>query len=202
MNQIFSFHKELNKKKIVFVAIALIILLGSIIFIFLNKSNKIAIGKQTKNLYDTFYDANNTISLKLSKDYQLSQSNSTNHLIELNSPNDIHILITHNNIVSNHTLYDITNADIKAYIEEFDRYSNLSELKESETNGNLTYTYSFHYLDSKTKTTYYLQVAWLQLENDYYVFDIVFPLEKLNEYSKIINETLDNFQLQTKNEQN
>lgn len=194
MNEIFSFHKELNIKKIIFIITFFIFIIGISIFVFSKKSNIII--SKNNSPYITFYGTNNSISLNLLKKYELTQSESNKYIIELHSPKNLHILISHESLINDRNLSDVANADIKAYIEEFNSYSNLSELKEFEINGNLSYTYSFHYLDTTTKTTYYLQVIWLQENDGYYIFDISFPLDDLNTYSNIINETLDNFKIE------
>ena len=87
----------------------------------------------------------------------------------------------------------MASADSNSYIENFKTYSNLSSLSEFDFNNNTAYTYSFHYLDSSNKTPFYLQIVWLQTENCYYIFDVEFPVENMENYTKIVNEILTSF---------
>lgn len=198
MNEIFEYRKKLNIKKI---ALAIIIILFFVIIItdlisgILNKKESDNIEAQNPN--SIFYDANNTISIELSKQYELSQYKSAgDYLIELRSPNDLNIFISHKNLIENRTLSSVASSDSRSYIEEYTSYSNLSDVTEFTIKDTTSYTYSFHYLDSKTNTPFYLQVVWIESENGYYIFDIEFPLENLNNYTKIVNETLKSFTIQ------
>lgn len=192
MNEVFSFRKELNIKKIILVIIIILLIICALIFgishILKEKEEKEI---EDSNPYQTFYDSNNTLSLELSKDYGFVQYQpSNNYLIELRNENNLNIFISQNDLLSGRSLSEIASADIKSYIEEFNNYSNLSEIKEFDRNGSLAYTYSFHYLDSKTKTPYYLQVIWLEHNDKYYILDIEFPLDTLSTNSNIINDAL------------
>ena len=195
MNEIFEYRKKLNIKKI---ALAIILILFIVIMILdlvseiTNKKEPINVDAQNPNAI--FYDSNNTISIELSKQYELSEYKpSGDYLIELRSPNNLNIFISHQDLIENRTLSSIVSSDLRSYIEEYTSYSNLSDVTEFTLKDKIDYTYSFHYLDSKTNTPYYLQVVWLESENGYYIFDIEFPLENLNNYTKIVNETLEAF---------
>jgi len=195
MNEIFEYRKKLNIKKI---ALAIILILFIVIMILdlvseiTNKKEPINVDAQNPNAI--FYDSNNTISIELSKQYELSEYKpSGDYLIELRSPNNLNIFISHQDLIENRTLSSIVSSDLRSYIEEYTSYSNLSDVTEFTVKDKIAYTYSFHYLDSKTNTPYYLQVVWLESENGYYIFDIEFPLENLNNYTKIVNETLEAF---------
>lgn len=192
MNEIFEFRKELNIKKIILVIAIILLIIGFLTFgisHILNQKQEKEIEESNPN--QTFYDSNKTLSLKLPKTYGFIQYKpSNNYLIELRTSNNLNIFISQANLLNGKSLSEIASADIKSYIEEFNNYSNLSEIKEFDRNGSLAYTYSFHYLDSKTKTTYYLQVIWLEQNDKYYILDIEFPLDSLATNSNIINETL------------
>lgn len=195
MNELFQFRKELNIKKII---IAIIIVLFCIVITcelishWINAKNEEL--KEEQNPNTIFYDKNKTISIELSKQYQFTQYHSSdNYLIELRSPNELNIFISSRNLIENRSLSAIATADLRSYIENFNGYSNLSDLKEFNIGDKIAYTYSFHYLDSVTKTPFYLQVIWVEYENQYYIFDIEFPLDKLNNYTNIINETTNSF---------
>lgn len=198
MNEIFEYRKKLNIKKI---ALAIIIILFFVIIItdlvsgILNKKESDNIEAQNPN--SIFYDTNNTISIELSKQYELSQYKpSGDYLIELRNPNNLNIFISHKNLIENRNLSSVVSSDLHSYIEEYTSYSNLSDITDFTTKDKTAYTYSFHYLDSKTNTPFYLQVVWLECETGYYIFDIEFPLENLNNYTKIVNETLESFTIQ------
>ena len=206
MNELFEYHKELNIKKII---IAIIIILFCIVILFeiigniINKDSDTNTDKVTQirdknieaqNPNSTFYSENRSISLELSKQYGLFQYYTTNdYLIELRSENNLNIFVSHRNIIENRSLTEVVSADLHAYIENYANYSNLSQIAELNTNNYKGYTYSFHYLDSSNNVPYYLQIVWLETEKGYYIFDIEFPLESLNDYVNIINDTIYSF---------
>ena len=196
MNEVFYFKKELNIKKIILVIIVIILILGILLKIFNHNDNstkeiKTEVQTQKSNPNSTFYDINQQISITLPNSYRLLQySSKNNYLIELRSENNLNIFISKENILSNKTLSEIASADIKSYIENFNNYSNLSEPKGFKVGSKQAYTYSFHYLDSKTKQIYYLQVIWLQTDSEYFIFDIEFPLDDLNNYTALIDTVL------------
>ena len=192
MYEFFCFKKELNIKKIILLVVLISIILGFCLTLYFHqtiKTEEIKLEEQNPN--STFYDNNNTISITLPKTYKLQQySPKNNYLVELRSENNLNIFISKENLIKDKSLLEIASADIKAYIENFNTYSNLSEIKGFEVGSQQAYTYSFHYLDSKTKTTYYLQVIWLQTDTGYFLFDIEFPLNDLNNYTSLINTVL------------
>lgn len=192
MNQIFEFRKKINVKKLAIVILIGIALILVIIFthslISKKKVEKIESEKPNK----TFYSADKSISLDFLKTYEFAQyAPKDGYLMELRTPKSLNIFVSKNTILPEKTLYDIASADLKTYINEFTNYSNISELNEFDYNGNKAYTYSLHYLSSKTP--YYLQVIWLETANTYYTLDIEFPLEDLNNYTNVINDTINSF---------
>ena len=192
MNQIFEFRKKINVKKLAIVILIGIALILGIIFthslISKKKVEKIESEKPNK----TFYSADKSISLDFLKTYEFAQyAPKDGYLMELRTPKNLNIFVSKNTILPEKTLYDIASADLKTYINEFTNYSNISELNEFDYNGNKAYTYSLHYLSSKTP--YYLQVIWLETANAYYTLDIEFPLEDLNNYTNVINDTINSF---------
>lgn len=190
-------NKQLNIKKVAFVVVVVLFILIVIIEIitsFFNKHNEKV--KEDSNPNSSFTDIENTITLTLSKNYNLSMyTPKQNYLLELRSPSNLNIFVSQKDLIENHTLLDIVSVDQKSYLGEFAQYSNLSDITDFAVKDKTAYTYSFHYLDSNTKTPFYLQVIWLETSNCYYIFDIEFPLDDLNNYTKIINETLDSFSL-------
>ena len=193
MNEIYSFHKELNIKKVIFLIILIIILLiSSSIIIY--KLLIMEPEETPKEEFSTYYGSNNSISIILSKKYNLKSVNSTDYLIKLKSDKNLGIFISRNEFI-NKTLEEVANADLKTYIQSFPETSDVSNLEEFIINDNPGYTYSFHYIDTETETPYYLQVIWININNEFYTFDFEFPLDDLNNYTDIINETLDNFKI-------
>ncbi len=205
MNEKFIYFKDiLNNKKIIILSIVIIIIaLTSLIFI--------------KNVYEieqieqedlwapltnfetnstTFFNSNGTYSLELSNIYNLQQFvPNDNILLELRSDKNLNIFVSHKGVLSEKSLKDIVSADKLAFTENFQTISNLSEIKEITINENNCCTYSFHYLDENINTTFYLQVAWIQIDNNYFVFDIEFPVNDINNYTSLITDVLSNFKL-------
>ena len=88
MNELFEFHRKLNFKKIaiiiIFALFTIIVIFDILSFIFKSDDEKLDDTKNSNNPNTIFYDSNNTISLELSKQYNLSQyESSNNYLIEL-----------------------------------------------------------------------------------------------------------------------
>lgn len=192
MNKVFEFRKELNIKKIIIVILIIALIVGIVIWKYSSSTEP----KENKKVEDTnpnttFYSENQNISLELSKDYNFTQYlPANNYLLELRNDDNLNIFISEENVLENKNLSEIVSADQTAYLSNFDKHSNLSSVTEFDRNGKPAYTYSFHYLDSKTKTAYYLQTIWIESGEKYYILDIEFPLNSLNENSKIINDVL------------
>lgn len=192
MNEIFEFRKELNIKKIILVIVLILLIILGAVFLFSHISNKKEEKIEAEKPNKLFYDENKTISLEFPKTYGFTQYKASgNYLIELRTENNLNIFITKNDLIENKKLIDIASSDIKTYINEFKNSSNISEISEFEFNGKTAYTYSLHYLNSKKP--YYLQVIWIEAKNCYYTLDIEFPLDSLNNYTNIINDTTSNF---------
>lgn len=192
MHEIFSFRKELNTKKIIILASIIILIIGIIIWKLLPPVKETIEEKvEESNPIANFHSENENIVLELSKEYNFTQYSSTNnYLLELRNDDNLNIFITEENMIPNQILAEVVSSDQTAYISNFDKYSNLSSVSEFNLNNSLAYTYSFQYLDSKTKLAYYLQTIWIEKNDKYYIIDIEFPLDSLDENSKIINDVL------------
>lgn len=195
MNEIFSFRKELNIKRIIIVVLIILVILGFIGFIVWKAlpPNPKTVSKNNKNenADSVFYSENQNISLTLSNSYNFIQHKSnSNYVLELRNENNLNVFVTEENSLENLTFSELVEADLKSYVSQFNNFSNVSNISEIDRGGNPAYTYSFHYLDSNTKTAYYLQSIWIEYNNKYYILDIEFPLNSLSENSKIINEIL------------
>ena len=181
------------------------VIISIIIFLFLiviivEISQNIFIKIEDKKVEDTspnniFYSNNKEISLEIAKKYELKQSHSSDkYLIELKSNISLNIYISKKDIIENKELSETVSADKRAFLEEFDATSNISNLKEMQVLNDVpSYSYSFQYLDSNTKKAYYLHVIWIETETGYYIIDIELPVEYLNYYSNIITDTVSGF---------
>lgn len=192
MHEIFSFRKELNIKKIIIISIISVIVLGLLIWILLPPAKEtIEKIEEKDNPNAVFCSQDKTITLELPKTYNFTQYIPTNNYIfELRNTDNLNIFISEVSKIQNKELADVISADQSSYISQFNKYSNLSNVSEFDLGGLKAYSYSFHYLDSKTKIAYYLQTIWLQKNDNYYILDIEFPLDSLSENSKIINDVL------------
>lgn len=192
MNEIFSFRKELNFKKIIVFLLLITILICITIWKTYNFINqKKAAELEAANPNAIFYDENKSISLELSKKYKFIQYKPTNnYLLELRNENNLNIFISKENLLENQKFSEVVSADMKSYIKEFNQTSDFSSIKEFIINNSVAYTYSFQYLDQNTKVAYYLQNVWIQHNDKYYIIDIEFPLAKLNDNTQIINDVL------------
>lgn len=199
MNDFNNFYEEprrLNIKKVVIISAILIIIVISLIILIARKiSSPKQISETLPNITTSiFYSHENLVSLELSNTFNLKQYQpKQNYLIELRSDNNLAIFVSKENIMPNKSLSEIVNADKSAYLSNFANYSNLSDIKELTIGENLAYTYSLHYLDKKLNQAFYLQVAWLQIGDIYYIFDIEFPLDDLSFNTNIVSNVLTNF---------
>lgn len=189
MEKLFEFRNQLNVKKVVIVIIILIIIC---LIIFVPKIIKLK--KQNSNPNSIFISSDNSLSIELSKQYAFSKYTPTQeYILELRSPSNVNLFVSRKNLIENKNLNTIVSVDRDSYIKNFNSYSNLSEVAELTINGYSAYSYSFHYLDSKdNKTSYYLQIIWIETENGYYILDIEFPLNFLDTNYSIINDLISN----------
>ena len=151
---------------------------------------------ENENPIATFSSTDNRFSIEFPKEYGfVSYSPSGDKLLELRNDKNLNIFVSSKDLMSNKSLSDIVSADITSYLEEFSNSSNISGITEFVHNEKPAFTYSFHYLDFSSKTTYYLQVMWLEYENNYYIIDVEFPLDDLYDNTSIINDILNNFKV-------
>lgn len=192
MNQIFEFRKELNIKKILIVVLIIFIITGLILWKVFSPSEESPSVKVKNEITESeFSSKNKKFSLTLSSSYNFVQYDSSpNYILELRNENNLNIFVTEESLLQNLTLAELVNADLNSYVAQFENSSNISNVSEFDRGGKPAYTYSFHYLDTNTKTAYYLQTIWFEYGDKYYIIDIEFPLNSLNENSKIINDVL------------
>ena len=105
----------------------------------------------------------------------------------------IWIFLEKNPAIENKNLEDLNKKKKNNYISSFENTSNISESKTITINEKPVYTYSFHYFDQKLNTTFYLQIMWLQIENEYYTFNVEFPLDKLSFFTNVSASILYSF---------
>ena len=129
------------------------------------------------------------------KKYNLNQIQNNEYLIKLSSDENVGIYISRLEGLEEKELYSVARADKIAYLESYNSYSNVSELKELSVNGNQAFTYSFHYLDENIKKAFYIQVVILRVNDRIYVFDVDFPVDELNFYTNLLAETLTGFKV-------
>lgn len=192
MNQIFEFRKELNIKKILIVLLIIFIITGIILWKVFSPSEESSSVKIKDEVTESkFYSKNKNFSLTLSSSYNFVQFDpAESHILELRNENNLNIFVAEENLLQNLTLAELVEADLKSFVAQFEKSSDISNVTEFDRGGKPAYTYSFHYLDSNTKTAYYLQTIWIEYNDRYYIIDIEFPLNSLNENSKIINDVL------------
>jgi hypothetical protein len=192
-------YPNLNKKKVTIAIASIVFFLLLIIIIIVNcissHNEEPGLGEEIGNSR-IFYDKNRTISIETSKDYDLRQYYSyTNYLFELRNSNDLNIFVSKIENDNERTLEALARADRTTYIKEFSSISNLADLKLLTINENEAATYSFHYLDSNQNKAFYLQVVFMNVNNNIYVFDFDFPLDDLNSYSTFITDFLSSFKI-------
>lgn len=199
----YDFYEEprhLNKKKVAIVSVILVLILLLTIFLIVRKiSVPKEPEKQKINSTTTIFSSTDkSISVELSNALNLKNCESDlGYLMELRSENNLNIFITKENTIQNQALSEILQADKTTFLNNFESYSNLSETKELSVNGNLAYTYSFHYLDKTLNKAFYLQVTWLQINDSFYIFDIEFPLDDLPFNTNISSTLLSSFKVNT-----
>ena len=172
--EIFRFRRELNIKKILFFTVIAIISIIIIIFTIhsiLQVVNMSQTGKTTPS--KIYYDKDKSVSIildkELNKKYKFKQYNSINdYLIELRSENNIDVFISRKEKLEDRDFAQVVQADCQEYVNQFSNYTN-------------AYTYSLQYLEKQSKTPYYLQVTWIEMDDYYYIIDTEMPYSILEE---------------------
>lgn len=198
-------YEKLNIKKVIIAVLIAILLIVSIIVFIISKvgakkndvqnSDNLISKQNVESTTSIFTDSENSISVELDKKYNLIQAQNNEYLIKLSSDQDVDIYISRLEGIEDKELSSIARADKLAYLESYNSYSNLSDLKELNVNGNQAFTYSFHYLDENLKKAFYIQVVLLKANDRIYVFDMDFPLDELNFYTNLLTETLAEFKV-------
>ena len=198
-------YEKLNVKKVVIAVLIGILLIISIIVFAISRIGAKKISEKSNNETvnivvqednkSIFTDIEGTVSIELDKKYNLVQSHNSEYLIKVSSDEDVDIYVSKLEGLEGRELSSIARADKLAYLESYNSYSNPSDLKELNVNGNQAFTYSFHYLDENLKKAFYIQVVLLKVEDRIYVFDIDFPLDDLNFYTNLLTDTLAEFKV-------
>ncbi len=199
LNFNFDFNfRNLERKQITLIVsiIVSIIILITIISIFAINSHKktLSFGEDLGE-NRLFTGKNDSVKVTVSKDYKLKQYNTyLDYLLELRNDNNLSIFVKKldNSLIGNKTLANLIRGDRTTYIKEFNSVTNLSEITDFTVNNNSASTYNFQYVDTKQNQTYYLQVVFLQIDNNIYVFDFDFPIES-SDYNNLVNDFLNNF---------
>lgn len=195
MEEIFSFHKKLNIKKLVIAIIISLILIFVLAFTFYN-INQTSNVEQQNSSHTIFADITSSISIELPKTYGLSLFNSnSNYILETRSSNNLKVLISHLDSLEHFSFDEIIKSDKENYLKKFTNTSNISEITETTKNEKKSCSYSFNYQDENLSETYFLQVIWIDTENGYYIIDIQYPISDAINYSNITDEILTSFKL-------
>lgn len=197
MNELFHFRKQLNIARVATVALSSLLIFILALIFFIPRNNETKIGEKEKtneNPFLAFQDNKKQITLTLDKSYGFSQFDSSQgYILELRSEDNLNVFIEKKNLLPDKLLYNIVNKDKDIYLSKFSKSSNISDISDIKLpDGSTGYTYCFHYLDENLKTAFYLQIIWIQRDNGYYIVSIDFPLDKLNSYSRIINDITNN----------
>lgn len=202
MNELFfNWRKSLNLKKLIItILILLIIIVIILISIFYKKepveNSPSAPIYNDKTNTTTFFDTNCKISLEIPNKYNLKQfKTSQDYLLELRSESNLSIFISSKDKIPSRHLKDVVFADKESFTENFFAVSNVSDVKELNINESTHYSYSFNYIDENLNQSFYIQIFWIETNDNYYVFDIEFPLDNLNNYPDIANDIINNFQI-------
>lgn len=197
MNYLIKYPK-LNIKRVLIVLLPIILIFLIIAFWFFPQKihdEKQVLGENLGN-DRKFTSASNEAEVTVSKEYELKQYNTyANYLFELRNEKNLNVFVSKLDLVSDRSLQNLIQADRTTYIKEFSSISNLSDIKEISINNNLAKTYSFHYLDKNQNTAFYLQVVFMQINSNIYVFDFDFPLNDLSLYGNFITDILNNFKI-------
>lgn len=199
-------YEELNIKKVVIAILILLLLIVSIIVFAISKvgtqssssnDNKVSNVKNPSSQSTTaiFEDSESRVSIELPKKYNLTQSFNSEYLIKLTSEENVDVYVSKIERIDGRNLETIARADKTSYLESYNAYSNLSDLKELDVQGNRAFTYSFHYLDENMNKAFYIQVTLLEVGEEIYFFDVDFPLEDLVLYTNLVSDTLSNFKI-------
>ena len=193
MISFYEVKEKLTPGKIIILVIVLLFLLILIIEMVshISKKTEEKIIEET-NPNTTFFSKDSTLSLEIAKKYEFKQFHvNENYLLELRSNRNLDIFVSHKDKIEGKNLSEVVSADKRAFLDEFDSSSNISDQQEIKVPNNLpAFTYSFQYLDKNTNKAYYLQVIWIETDDGYYVIDVEIPLEYLNYYSTIITDTM------------
>lgn len=197
MEYLFEFRNKLNLKKVLIVLVIAILIILLIFFAIKGKKGPDIKTVKSEHEKTVFTSTDNSMSMEFSNKYELSPFKSTqDYILELRSPKNFDIFVSRKDLVQNKSLYNLISTDKNSYTSNFTNSSNVSELAELNINGYNTYTYSLNYVDTQDgNVTYYLQVFWIQTDKGYYIIDVEFPLEQLNENSNIINEIAESFKV-------
>lgn len=201
-------YEKLNIKKVIIAILIGILLVVSIVVFTISQigahknestdnsnNNYKTPSKEVESTISVFTDTEETVSIELDKKYNLVQSQNSEYLIKVSSNENVDIYISKLDGLEGKELYSVARADKLAYLESYNSYSNLSDLRELNVNGNQAFTYSFHYLDENLKKAFYIQVVLLKVGDRIYVFDFDFPLDDLNFYTNLLTETLAEFKV-------
>lgn len=200
MNEFFEIHQNFDTKKIIFFSLIVIFLIFIIVISRTLKNNSATTleNQLSSSSSTTFFDKENILGITLPKKYNLSLSPEDNneHILNLKSDKNLNISITKTDLIENKTIEEICNLDKEHYITNFENVKNVSNLTESKVKEYPAYTYTFNY--SVSDVEIFFQTIWIKCENNYYILDVSFPQNDFEQFTNLINEILNSFEINNK----
>ena len=184
MEEIFSYKKTLNWKKIIIVIVIVVLA------ILRNENTGENQEEPSKNILNisttsTFIDQTNHLELELPKKYNLKQvtSDSDNYVLELRAPNALGIFVSFEGFFSGTPITDLILKDREYYLSNYENTSNESDVFEDTINNIKVYYYSFDYTNSEKN--YILETVWVESDIGYFIMDITYLTDDLDKYSNL-----------------
>lgn len=193
MENYFYFEKKLNWKKVLIISIIVILIIGIIIFLFVNSKKNIVPSIPIKSDgISSFTDTTNSFNISLPEKYSLTKFDSnTNHVLELKSSNILYIAFAKKDLSSSwFSETDLIQKDKEQYISSFENTFNVSEIASYSLNSLQIFSYTFEYTYSEKP--YCSEVFWVKNNSEYYVIDINYLKDSQEQYSELSQYILNN----------
>ena len=186
--EVVSFRKKINWKKVV-IALIIFIIVISIALFFLLRENNVEVPLIPVSSTTYFVDITNSISFSMPKKYGLSLSSSDpNRILELSS-SDLFIFVSFEGIFGGGaSMSELILKDRDNYLKNYENVSNVSDLYEETFNDIKTYYYSFNY--DNAGDNYVLETIWVEGNNGYYIIDVTYKTEKQDKFVNLHSDLL------------
>jgi len=150
---------------------------------------------EKKDPFQTYESADGSFSLTLKTDYNLEKIENDKYILDLVSDKNLNIFIDKQPLVEGKSLEEVINVDKRDYPGQFNGFTNVSETSGIKVKNDLpAFTYSFEYFDANISQGFMVQIVWVQTNTGYYIFNMDFPKETLDESLVIINDILSVFE--------